>query len=153
VSVNRPDPTDDPDEPCHHGQPDGPVSPDTARPLPLEQAKLDAVHHASRAKIEQAYAAHRETERDGTPAAAADADRDPWSEALPSLRAAWEEHQDRYPERERATPRTHTDGSWSSGETRRLTPEQNTEATKADSRCGWTSGIDMAAALVERQGG
>ena len=28
-------------------------------------------------------------------------------------------------------PSTHTDGSWSSGETRRLTPEQNTEATKA----------------------
>ena len=28
-------------------------------------------------------------------------------------------------------PETHIDGSWSSGETRRLTSEQNTEATKA----------------------
>jgi hypothetical protein len=64
-------------------------------------------------------------------AAAGAADRDLRAEALPSLRAAWEEHEDRYPERERATPRTYADGSWSSGETRRLTPGQNTEATKA----------------------
>ena len=78
------------------------------------------------------YAAYRESARDGTrDAAADDADRDSWAEALPSLRAAWEEHEDRYPERERATPLTHMDGSWSSGETRRLTPGQNTEATKA----------------------
>jgi hypothetical protein len=74
------------------------------------------------------YAAHRESARDAT---TADADHDPWADALPSLRAAWEEHEDRYPERERATPLTHTDGSWSSGETRRLTPGQNAEATKA----------------------
>ena len=131
MPVDRPNPADDPDEPSHRGPPDGPRLPDTDPPLPLDQAKLDAVHRASRAQVEQAYAAHRGTARDGAPAAAADADRDPRSEALPSLQAAWEEHQNRYPERERATPRTHTDGSWSSGETRWLTPEQNTEATKA----------------------
>jgi hypothetical protein len=80
------------------------------------------------------YAAHRESARDATDAAdvtGAGADRGPWAEALPSLRAAWEEHEDRYPERERASPLTHTDGSWSSGDTRRLTPGQNAEATKA----------------------
>ena len=137
MPVDRPDPADGPDEPGHRLPPDGPRPPDTAPPLPLDQAKLDAVHRASRAQVEQAYATHRDTARErthGTPADAnrdRDRDRDPWPEALPSLRAAWEEHQDRYPERERATPRTHTDGSWSSGETRRLTPEQNTEATKA----------------------
>ena len=131
MPADRSDPADDPDEPGHHGQPDSQWPPDTDPPLPLDRAKLDAVHRASRAEVEQAYAAHHETARDGAPAVSANADRDPWSESLPSLQAAWEEHQNRYPERERATPRTHPDGSWSSGETRKLTPEQNTEATKA----------------------
>jgi hypothetical protein len=131
VPVDRPDPADDPDEPDHPRPPDGPRPRDTTPSLPLDRADLDAVHRANRAQVEQIYAAHRETARDGARGAPADADRDPWTEALPSLRAAWEEHQDRYPERERATPRPHTDGSWSSGDTRRLTPEQNTEATKA----------------------
>jgi hypothetical protein len=136
VPVDRPDPADDPDEPGHRRPPDGPQPPDgpgppDAAPLPLDPAHSDDVHHANRVQVERVYAAHRESARDATDATAADADRDPWSEALPSLRAAWEEHEDRYPERERATPLTHTDGSWSSGETRRLTPGQNTEATKA----------------------
>jgi hypothetical protein len=128
VPVDRPDPADDPDEPGQSrppdgGQlPDGPEPSDATPPLRLDPANRDAVHRGYRAQVEQVYAAFRETARDGTDGAAADADRDPWAEALPSLRAAWEEHQDRYPERERATPRTHTDGSWSSGETRRLTP-------------------------------
>jgi hypothetical protein len=130
VSVDRPDPADDPDEPVHRRPPADSRPPDGPA-LPLDQADLDAVHRANRAQVEQIYAVHREAAHEGTGAAAADADRDPWAEALPSLRAAWEEHQDRYPERERATPRTHDDGSWSSGETRRLTPGQNTEATKA----------------------
>jgi hypothetical protein len=59
------------------------------------------------------------------------ADGTRWAEALPLLQAEWEEHKAKYPERERATPRTHPDGSWSSGENRQLSPDQNTEATKA----------------------
>jgi len=128
VTVDRPDPADDPDEPGHRPPPDGPRPPDDAAWLPLDPASLDAVHRVSRARIEQAYAAHRDSARDS---AADDADRGPWAEALPSLRAAWEEHENRYPERERAAPVTHMDGSWSSGEIRRLTPAQNAEATKA----------------------
>jgi hypothetical protein len=142
VPFDRSDPTDDPDGPAHRGPPDGPRSPDgpqpsdVAPPLPLDPADLDAVHRADRAQIKQAYAAHREGAREATrdkvaDAATADADRHAWSEALPSLRAAWEDHEGRYPERERATPHTRTDGSWSSGETRKLSPDQNTEATKA----------------------
>jgi hypothetical protein len=147
VPVDRSDPTDDPDGPAHRGPPDGsrsldgsrppdgPQPSDAAPPQPLAPADLDDVHRANRAQIEQAYAAHREGARDATrdkvAAAAADADRAPWSEALPSLRAVWEEHEDRHPGRERATPRTHADGSWSSGEIRTLTTDQNTEATKA----------------------
>ena len=83
--------------------------------------------------MEQAYSAHDESTHDDSrgATAAADADRGSWPESIPLLRASWDQHQDRYPERERATPRTHADGSWSSGEARRLTPEQNAEATKA----------------------
>jgi hypothetical protein len=133
VPVDRPDPADDPDEPGHGRPPDDPESPDAAPPLPLDQANRVAAHRASQVQVERAYAASNGTAGDATRGATADADADrsSWTEALPSLRAAWEQHQDRYPERERATPQTHPDGSWTSGETRRLTPEQNAEATKA----------------------
>jgi hypothetical protein len=129
VPVDRPDPADDPDEPSHRRPPDDPQAPDAAPLKPLDQANRVAVHRANRAQVEQAYAVHEESAHDDTRGETADGCS--WDEALPSLQAAWEHHQDRYPERERATPRTHTDGSWSSGETRTLSPEQNAEATKA----------------------
>jgi len=133
VPVDRPDPADDPDEPGHRRRPDDPQIPDAAPPLPLDQANRVTVHHANRAEVEQVYAAHQQSARGDAPIVTADADppSDSRDEALASLRAAWEQHQDRYPERERAIPQTHTDGSWSSGEARRLTPEQNSEAAKA----------------------
>jgi len=133
VPVDRPDPADDPDEPGHSRPPDASQAPDAAAVLPLDQANRIAVHRANQARVEQAYAARNGSAGDDTRGvtADADADRNSRAEALPPLRAAWEQHQDRYPERERATPHTHADGSWSSGETRRLTPEQNAEATKA----------------------
>lgn len=132
MPVDRPDPADDPDEQRHRRPPDDP-RPIGAAPLPLDSALSDAVHRASRAQVGRIYAAHQENPRDDALAAAADddADRDRWAEALPSLRGAWEEHQNRYPERERVTPVAHMDGSWSSGLSRRLTPDQNTEATNA----------------------
>jgi hypothetical protein len=57
--------------------------------------------------------------------------RDAWAESAPELRAAWKNHKDRYPERNRVTPQTTSDGSWMAGDHRRLTPEQNAEASKA----------------------
>jgi hypothetical protein len=57
--------------------------------------------------------------------------KDAWAQALPSLHAAWERHEERYPERERPTARTQPDGSWEAGENRKLNPEQNAEASKA----------------------
>jgi hypothetical protein len=57
--------------------------------------------------------------------------RDAWAAAVPDLRAAWENHKERYPERSRPTPRTTADGSWVAGAHRRLSPEQNAEASKA----------------------
>ena len=59
------------------------------------------------------------------------ADRAAWAEAAPRLRAAWEEHKQRYPERDRDSASTQADGTWVGGEHRRLDPEQNTEASKA----------------------
>jgi hypothetical protein len=57
--------------------------------------------------------------------------RDAWAEAAPDLRAAWENHEVRYPERMRPAPQTTTDGAWTAGPHRRLSPEQNAEASKA----------------------
>jgi hypothetical protein len=57
--------------------------------------------------------------------------KDGWAQALPSLHAAWERHVEKYPERERTTPRTQPDGSWVDDGGRELSPEQNAEASKA----------------------
>ncbi|HEY7275531.1 MAG TPA: hypothetical protein VH594_06180 [Trebonia sp.] len=57
--------------------------------------------------------------------------RDAWAEAVPDLRAAWENHKQRYPERLRLTPHTTADGSWVAGPHWRLSPERNVEASKA----------------------
>ena len=59
-----------------------------------------------------------------------EAARDAWAKAAPELRAAWENHKQRYPERVRLSAQTQPDGSWVGGGGRRLTPEQNAEATK-----------------------
>lgn len=56
--------------------------------------------------------------------------RQAWVEAVPELRAAWEDHKQRHPERSQATPRTQGDGSWVADVNRRLSPEQNAEASK-----------------------
>jgi hypothetical protein len=112
VRIDRPDSGDAP------GAPDGPAVPDTPRPRAMSPRPPDtADHDAYRARVERSYAAHR--------------DRTAWAEAVPQLREAWAEHEQQYPERGRAIPRTHPDNSWTSGETRRLTPDQNAEATKA----------------------
>ncbi len=117
MPIDRPDPADAPDAP---DAPDDPAAPDTPRPRGAPRPPPDAaVHDAYRAHVERSYAAH--------------CDRTAWAEAVPRLRDAWAEHQRQYPERGRAAPHTHADNSWTSGEIRRLTPDQNTKATKA---CG-----------------
>lgn len=70
--------------------------------------------------------------RDADPGPDADSDaRDAWAEALPALRAAWERHEQRFPERSRAAASSQADGGWVGDGDRRLTPEQNTDASKA----------------------
>ena len=57
--------------------------------------------------------------------------RDAWAEALPGLRAEWEKHEREFPERSRSAPSSQADGGWLGDGDRRLTPEQNTDASKA----------------------
>src|ERR1700735_2533876 len=57
--------------------------------------------------------------------------RDAWAEALPGLRAAWAEHEQRFPERSPSASSSEADGGWVAGGGRRLTPEQNADAGKA----------------------
>ena len=56
--------------------------------------------------------------------------RDAWASAAPVLRAEWEAHKQRYPDRERQPGTTSADGSWHGDGDRRLSPEQNAEAGK-----------------------
>jgi hypothetical protein len=57
--------------------------------------------------------------------------REAWAEALPGLRAEWEEHEREFPQRSRSAAGNQADGSWLGDGGRRLTPEQNTDASKA----------------------
>jgi len=56
--------------------------------------------------------------------------RDAWAGAVGDLRAVWETHKQRYPRTE-VPARTGADGSWQAGPRRRLSPEQNAEASRA----------------------
>lgn len=108
MPIDQPDPADAPDAPRPPDEP----QPERGR-RPLEAARSDptereAEYHAYRTKVDQAYAADRV-----------------WAEAVPSLRADWQQHKEQYSERARAVPQTHPDNSWSSGDVRRLTPDQN----------------------------
>jgi hypothetical protein len=127
VPIDHAGPADAPDTPH---PPDDSRPPDSSRPpgaIPASPPAADriAAHRAYRVQVEQVY---RDSTRDGMPA---DARKSAWAEALTSLRATWAEHQERYPERVRAAPETHPDNSWSSGKARRLTPDQNNEASEA----------------------
>jgi hypothetical protein len=88
---------------------------DAAAASPLDARERAAEHARHRANVDETYATAR----------------DSWAQALPGLHSAWEDHVERYPERTRPTPRTQPDGSWVADGGRKLTPEQNAEASKA----------------------
>jgi hypothetical protein len=75
--------------------------------------------------------------------------RDAWAEALPGLREEWEKHEREFPERSRSASGAQADGGWSGDGDRRLTPEQNTDASKAceDIR---TEGTEVILPAMER---
>ena len=147
MPIDRPDPADAPGTPA---PPDAPASPDAPRtpdalPSPPAPADRDAIHCAYRAQADRIYAAHRAETRDGTPANEA---APAWAEAVPSLRAAWADRQERYPERARATTVTHPDNSWSSGEARRLTPDQNAAVDRGCDRVREIGERDILPAML-----
>ncbi len=114
MPIDYHDPADGPDAPRQSDRtppPDGHRTVDIP-PAPSDPAELDAIHRDHRARVERAYAT---------------ADRDAWSRAVPGFRADWEEHEARYPDQDRPTPQTHPDGSWSSGDSHKLSPDQNAE--------------------------
>jgi hypothetical protein len=53
-----------------------------------------------------------------------------WDEAAPKFRAAWEEHERRYPHPERSEPSVQADGSWHGDGTLQLRPDQNFEVDR-----------------------
>jgi hypothetical protein len=138
-------------EPGEDSAPEEGVAPDARRGRDAERpgAAEAAAEPAARAPVSRAdqIAAHLRYRETVSVRLQAAADRAAWAEALPELRAAWEDHKDRYPARPRAAPRTAPDGSWTSGEHRGLDPEQNTEATKAHADLADEAGRHILPAL------
>jgi hypothetical protein len=89
---------------------------DHPEPTPDERDEQIAEHVRYRLSVEASYRA-------------AEA-RSSWTEAAPVLRAEWETHKQRYPDREQQSAATLPDGSWQGDSDRRLSPEQNAEAGK-----------------------
>ena len=132
MPVDRPDPADDPDEPSHLAKPTIPGT--RRRPASASRpGRSRTVHRANRAQVEQITPPTRRARvvtpparpPVRTPIAAPGPRRSRRCEPPGNSTRTGIQNESGLP------PSTHTDGSWSSGETRRLTPEQNTEATKA----------------------
>jgi hypothetical protein len=101
-----------PAAPDRQGAPDAKANPET----PGSRERQISEHARYQRVVEAAYQAAAEQR---------------WASAVPELRAAWEEHREKFPERTRPAPQAKPDGGWSADASRRLTPEQNAEAAKA----------------------
>jgi hypothetical protein len=103
------------------GAPSDGARTDAVLTAPEERA---AAHRRYRDKVDHTYDVTRieAEEPEAGPA---------WAEALPGLRAEWEKHEREFPERSRSAASSQADGSWLGDGDRRLTPEQNTDASKA----------------------
>jgi hypothetical protein len=107
-----------------------PDSPEHARETPGDPETRDASTGPDAPDIRPRQVAEQVRYRGVVDAAYQAAARDAWARAVPELRSAWEDHKQRYPERSHAMPRTQPDGSWVAEGDRRLSPEQNAEASK-----------------------
>jgi hypothetical protein len=111
-----------------------PADPSDADSAPSDGARADAVlaapeeraaaHRLYRDRVDHTYDVTRIEAEEPEEGAA-------WVEALPGLRAEWEKHEREFPERSRSAASSQADGSWFGDGGRRLTPEQNTDASKA----------------------
>ena len=94
-------------------------------------AGAEARNDEAREAPEDAHEAKAPDDAHEAPDEAHTAAQDAWAEALPGLRAAWEQHEQRFPVRSRSAPSSEADGGWVADGGRRLTPEQNADAGKA----------------------
>jgi hypothetical protein len=117
VGIDRPDEDDAPtvehDSPVAHGEmpgtePDCPARDEHDAPADADAARVEYLADF-RAKVQAEYA---------------------WAEAASEFRAAWGEHERRYPHPERSEPSVRADGSWQGDGTLQLRPEQNFEVDR-----------------------
>ena len=138
MPADRPDPADDPEDPVHRQPPDVPRSPDVPARRRPAAARFGQPRRCppSQPSPDRAGICHPPGDaRDGTTRRGPDDDPTaiPWAEALPvrcgppgkTTKTGIQNDSGLLP------VTADTDDSWSSGETRRLSPEQNAEASKA----------------------
>lgn len=118
----------DPDRPQEKASPEGPEGPEGRAGREPRDRATSPDDPAFRQRQLAEHLRYRHLVDAADQAAQA---RQAWAQAVPDLRAAWEEHKLSYPERSRAAPLTRPDGSWVADGGRRLSPEQNAEAAKA----------------------
>jgi hypothetical protein len=114
------------DSPVAH---DGPEQAVRGDGVPTSGEQRAAASRRYQGTVDHAYDVARVEAADAEPEGGEA--RDAWADALPGLRAAWEKHEQDYPERTRPAPHSQTDGGWLGDGGRRLSPEQNAEASKA----------------------
>jgi hypothetical protein len=109
---------------------DDPELPEHQERVPAPQERERAPDVADVAGLRERQLAENARYQKAVDAAYQQAARDTWARAAPELRAEWEDHKQRYPERVRPAAQTQPDGSWAGDGGRRLTPGQNAEAAK-----------------------
>jgi hypothetical protein len=122
---------------------------ETEAPDAADTRPRDADSEPREAEPPEAEAPEAEAPEAEAPEAEETERRDAWAEALPGLREEWEKHEREFPERSRSASGAQADGGWSGDGDRRLTPEQNTDASKAceDIR---TEGTEVILPAMER---
>ena len=123
MSVDR---DDDPEPPEHHAD-DRELPEHHERPAAQERAADPTDDPGLRERQLAEHARYQKV----VEASYQEAARDAWAKAAPELRAAWEDHKQRYPERVRPAAQTQPDGSWTGDGDRRLTPEQTRKPPSA----------------------
>jgi hypothetical protein len=122
VAVDR---ADDGDPPRHVHDRDAADLDSRCEPGAEQVILTDPEHRAAESRRYHALA-----DQTNTP------DGNPWVAAVPKLRAAWDEHLERYPEQERIALGTRPDGSWGTPTVRMLTAERDAEATQVCEEIG-----------------
>jgi hypothetical protein len=111
-----------------------PDEPDLARESPTAvetPGRREPRNEPEAAGLREQQIAERARYQRAADAAYQAAARQVWAQAVPGLRAGWEEHKETFPEPSRPTLPAQPDGGWVADGNRSLTPEQNAEATKA----------------------